>query len=263
MNDFSPIPVVIPCGGMGTRIREASDRLPKPLIEVGGRPILWHIMKIYESHGFRRFVLPLGYKGELVKDFFLNYRQRTAKSMTVGLTSEEGPTFHDVEVEDWEVTLVDTGLETGTGGRLGMIAEHLDADHFLLTYGDGVADIDLTALMETHRGHDRLATVTGVRPTSRFGELKVDGHKVESFDEKPALDAGLINGGFFAFDRAFLDYVTPDSGMLETDPLPKAVANGQLAMYHHEGFWQSMDTYREYVALNAMWDEGIAPWKRW
>jgi len=263
MSDYSSIPVVIPCGGMGTRIREASDRLPKPLIEVGGHPILWHIMKIYEHHGFRRFVLPLGYKGDLVKDFFLNYRQRKAKSMTVLLTDDAGPTFHDVKIEDWEITLVDTGQETGTGGRIGRIAEHLDEESFALTYGDGVADIDLTALMKTHQAHDRLATVTGVRPTSRFGELRVEGDEVRSFNEKPELDSGLINGGFFVFDRAFLEYVSPESGMLESDALPKVVADDQLAMYRHEGFWQSMDTYREFLSLNSMWDAGTAAWKVW
>jgi glucose-1-phosphate cytidylyltransferase len=262
-SSVSDIPVVIPCGGQGTRIREASDKLPKPMIEVGGRPILWHIMKCYAQHGFRRFVLPVGYKGALIKDYFLHYREQRA-DFTIQLAGDRPATFHNLEdAEDWEITVVATGETTETAARLSMVRRFLDADTFMLTYGDGVSDVDLSGLLESHRGHDKLGTVTAVHPVSRFGELKADDGHVTEFMEKPVVDAGWINGGFFAFDAAFLDYVADDSGMLESDPLPKLTADGQLTMFRHEGFWRSMDTYREFLELNGLWDSGSADWKTW
>ncbi len=256
------IPVVIPCGGKGTRIREASDRLPKPMIEVGGRPIIWHIMKIYHHYGFRRFVLPLGYKGWEIKNYFLRYREKTG-DLRLGLADGSVEVLNASPSEDWELTLVETGLETGTAGRLSMVRRHLDADHFMLTYGDGVADIDLAALTDAHDRNGKLVTVTAVHPVSRFGELGTDGDDVTSFMEKPEIDAGRINGGFFMFRSGFLDYVDDRSGMLETGPLPEAVDDGEMGLYPHNGFWRSMDTFREWKELNEMWDTGDAPWKIW
>jgi glucose-1-phosphate cytidylyltransferase len=259
----SDIPVVIPCGGQGTRIREASDKLPKPMIDVGGRPILWHIMKMYSQHGFRRFVLPAGYKAGLIKEYFLHYREQHA-DFTIELGSHQPAAFHNAEeAEDWEVTVVETGERTETAARLSMVRDFLDADTFMLTYGDGVSDVDLTALLAHHRSHDLVGTVTAVHPVSRFGELKTEDHRVVEFMEKPVIDVGWINGGFFAFDASFLDYVTDQSAMLESEPLPKLTSDGQLSMYRHEGFWRSMDTYREYLELNGLWDRGEADWKTW
>ncbi|MDH3705838.1 MAG: glucose-1-phosphate cytidylyltransferase [Acidimicrobiia bacterium] len=270
MSDTTPtnadIPVVVLCGGFGTRIREASESLPKPMIDIGGRPIVWHIMKTYSHYGFRRFVLCLGYKAGDFKDYFLRYREHQ-HDFTVHLGSDHEPQFHaqanGPDLEDWEVTCVDTGLDTRTGGRVARVAHHLDADTFMLTYGDGVADIDVAALLDTHRSHGRIGTVTAVHPTSRFGELAVDGGIVTDFAEKPMLNEGLVNGGYFVFERAFLDYLTPDAGMIESNALQKLTADGQLGHFVHKGFWRGMDTYREYVELNRLWDDGAAPWKKW
>ncbi len=257
------IPVVLLCGGQGTRIREASESLPKPMIDVGGRPIMWHIMKVYSHFGFRRFVLCLGYKADVIKDYFLRYRIHQS-DFTVELGADERPVFHNLDTHvDWSVTCVDTGLDTLTGGRLAMVADYLDTDTFMLTYGDGVADIDVQALLDTHRRHGEIGTVTAVHPTSRFGELAVEGEKITDFAEKPMLNEGLVNGGFFVFQREFLDFVSPDSDMLESDALQKLTANGELGLHVHEGFWRGMDTYREYTELNHLWATGRAPWKIW
>ena len=259
----SEIPVVILCGGFGTRIREASESLPKPMIDIGGHPILWHIMKIYSGFGFRRFVLCLGYKGDAIKDYFLRYREHEA-DFTVGLASDIPPRYHGGEgVEDWEVTCVDTGLETFTGSRRAQVAAHLDAECFMLTYGDGVADIDLDALLDAHQRLGRVGTVTAVHPTSRFGELVAFDGVVTDFAEKPMMNEGLVNGGYFVFSRRFLDYVTAGSGMIESDALQKLTADGELGLHIHDGFWRGMDTYREFVELNDLWDAGDAPWKTW
>ncbi|MDH5238250.1 MAG: glucose-1-phosphate cytidylyltransferase [Acidimicrobiia bacterium] len=267
--DNRDIPVVLLCGGFGTRIREASESLPKPMIDIGGRPIVWHIMKTYSEFGFRRFVLCLGYKADDIKDYFLRYREHQS-DFTVKLGSRDEPTFHVTPGadgiggdEDWEVTCVDTGLETFTGGRLARVAPFLDVDTFMLTYGDGVADVDIAALLAAHRDHGLIGTVTAVHPTSRFGELQVDGGTVTTFAEKPMLNEGLVNGGYFVFERAFLDYVSLDAEMLESGALQKLTADGQLGHFVHKGFWRGMDTYREYVELNGLWDEGVAPWKIW
>jgi glucose-1-phosphate cytidylyltransferase len=256
------IPVVILCGGQGTRIREASEKLPKPLIDIGGKPILWHIMKIYRAHGFRRFVLCLGYKGWDIKEYFLRYRDNTSDFSLDLATGEQ--VFHGSgDLDDFEIEFVDTGLMTGTGGRIGRVAHLLDGEHFMLTYGDGIGDVDLTAELACHVEAGTIGTVTGVHPTSRFGELHVQQGRVTEFAEKPAA-AGWVSGGFFAFRRQFLDYVSSDTDLfLEAAPLQKLARDGGLSIFGHEGFWMGMDTFREYTALNEMWDRDEAPWKIW
>lgn len=262
--DPSEIPVVILCGGQGTRIREASERLPKPLIDIGGRPILWHIMKIYETHGFRRFVLCLGYKAWDIKEYFLRYRENSG-DFTLNLGTGI-PRFHEeagCSEGEFEISFVDTGLMTGTGGRIGRVAHLLDQDHFMLTYGDGIGDVDLTSLLKHHVDSGDIGTVTGVHPTSRFGELNTSGSQVLEFAEKPD-GGGFVSGGFFVFRREFLPYVSSDTDLfLEAAPLQKLARDGGLGVFGHEGFWMGMDTYREYMALNEMWAENRAPWKVW
>ena len=263
---MSDIPVVILCGGMGTRLREASERLPKPLVDIGGRPILWHVMKTYSAHGFRRFVLCLGYKSELIKQYFLDYRHLTS-DFTLHLCDGAAPDFHDgAEVEDWEITMVDTGLKTGTAARIRKIAKHLDAPTFALTYGDGIGDVDITSLLAHHRSAGLAGTLTGVHPGSRYGEMHVDGTTVTEFNEKPTLAEGWVNGGFFLFQREFVEkYI--DEGelglMLESSPLQRLARDRQLSVFEHEGFWMGMDTYRDWIELNGRWDSGDAPWKVW
>jgi glucose-1-phosphate cytidylyltransferase len=258
------IPVVILCGGLGTRIREASESLPKPLVDIGGKPILWHIMKIYGAHGFRRFVLCLGYKSWQIKDYFLRYRENLS-DFTVCLRDDHAPAFHnDVGDEDWEITCVETGLLTGTGGRIGRVQQFVDSDTFMLTYGDGIGDVDLTSLLAAHRAHGLIGTVTGVHPTSRYGEMRVVGDQVSEFNEKPTVADGFVSGGFFVFQRAFFDYLSSDPELfLEAEPLRKLAQDGQLGLRPHDGFWMGMDTYREYTLLNELWESGEAPWKRW
>ncbi|RJK97870.1 glucose-1-phosphate cytidylyltransferase [Vallicoccus soli] len=265
--DPKDIPVVILCGGMGTRLREASEKLPKPLVDIGGKPILWHVMKTYSHHGYRRFVLALGYKSDLIKRWFLDLREQTS-DFTLTLGGDHRPVFHtgaDVE-EDWEVTFVETGLLSGTGARIRRVAPYLKSDVFALTYGDGIGDVDLTAQLRHHVELGRAATVTGVHPTSRFGEIRVDdaASRVVEFNEKPAA-AGWVSGGFFLFQRSFVDdYVSDDPGlMLEAAPLQQVARDGQLSVFPHEGFWAGMDTFRDWTDLNARWDAGKAPWKVW
>ncbi|MFM8385812.1 MAG: glucose-1-phosphate cytidylyltransferase [Planctomycetia bacterium] len=257
---------VILCGGRGTRIREASEVLPKPMLPIGGRPVVWHIMKGYAAHGIREFVLCLGYKGWLLKEFFLNYRPMTT-DLTVTLGRHGVVEFHGrPDEEDWRVTLAETGEETMTAGRVAAIRPYVASDDlFLLTYGDGVADVDIGRLLAFHRAHGRIATVTSVRPPGRFGEMRVDGGRVVEFNEKPQASEGCINGGFFVLDaRRVWDYVGTDPRMpLEHDPLRRLSADGQLQAYRHEGFWQPMDTPREYGLLNDLWASGRAPWKTW
>jgi glucose-1-phosphate cytidylyltransferase len=261
---IADIPVVILCGGMGTRIREATERLPKPLVDIGGRPILWHIMKLYSCHGFRRFVLCLGYKSSDIKSYFLSYRQNLA-DFTVCLKDDHRPMYHnDAGDEDWEVTCVETGLLTGTGGRVGRVESFVDADEFMLTYGDGIGDVDLTSLVDFHRRHDRVGTVTGVHPTSRYGEMRVEGTDVVEFNEKPTVAEGFVSGGFFMFKREFFDFLSPAVDLfLEAEPLQRLAAKGEMAVHPHDGFWMGMDTYREYTLLNELWNADRAPWKCW
>jgi glucose-1-phosphate cytidylyltransferase len=251
---------------MGTRIRDANEQIPKPLLPIGGRPIVWHIMKGYAEYGFKDFVLCLGYKSWLFKEFFLNY-QAQGSDLIVNLDQPGAVEYLRRHNEDWRVTLADTGESVMTGGRVAAVRRYLDgADTFLLTYGDGVADLDLTKLLAFHRAHGRIATVTAVRPPSRYGELRVAGHAaVTEFNEKPQLREGFINGGFFVFDaRRFWDYLAPDPGtVLEAAPLQHLAKDGELMAFEHTGFWQPMDTLREFNLLNEMWAAGRAPWKTW
>jgi glucose-1-phosphate cytidylyltransferase len=258
--------VVIFCGGYGTRIRDVADDIPKPLIRIGERPIVWHVMKIYAQYGLKDFVLCLGYKGWLIKEFFLNYHLFSS-DIEVSLARGSKPQVLDPHSEeDWNVTLAETGQETQTAGRLAQVRKYVaDSDIFCVTYGDGVSDIDIDALIAFHRSHGRIATVTGVHPPGRFGVLEVsleqDVSIVRSFTEKPQALEGLINGGFFVFDQRVWDYVGTDMSMpLETLPLMKLAQDGQLAVYEHRGFWQPMDTYREWKLLNDLLAKQNAPW---
>jgi glucose-1-phosphate cytidylyltransferase len=256
---------VIFCGGMGTRMRDASEQIPKPLLPIGGRPIVWHIMRGYAHHGFKDFVLCLGYKSWLFKEFFLNYRAMSS-DLIVDLGHPSAVEFVNGRNDDWRVTLAETGEDTGTGGRLAAVRRYLDGeDHFMATYGDGVSDLDIRDLLAFHRSHGRVATVTAVRPPGRFGELRVSSRRVSEFNEKPQTSEGYINGGFFVFDaKRIWDYL-PARGdlVLEAEPLQGLARDGELMAYEHSGFWQPMDTLREYNALNALWAGGRAPWKTW
>lgn len=252
---------VILAGGLGTRLSEETSARPKPMVEIGGMPILWHIMKVYGAAGFHEFVLALGYKADVIKSFFLDY-SRFRNNLTVDLGSGAAE-IHDGEREDWTVHLVDTGLDTQTGGRLKRLAGWLGDGTFMMTYGDGVAEIDLKALLAFHRGHGRLATVTAVRPPARFGALELDGDTVASFSEKPQGGEGWINGGFFVLEPGVLDYLGGDATVFEQGALETLASEGQLGAYRHEGFWQCMDTLRDVRQLNAVWEQGCAPWAVW
>jgi len=260
---------MILCGGLGTRFREETDTRPKPMVAVGGKPILWHIMKSYAAYGYRDFILCLGYKGHMIKDYFLNY-QAYQRDFTLRLDHSPRITYHSkAEEDDWRVTFVETGEHAQTGARVARASRYVVGETFCLTYGDGVGNVDLGALLAFHRAHGKLATVTGVRPPGRFGELEVDGSgRATQFNEKPQVQAGLINGGFFVFQRAFLDRFLDDGTggadmVLEQEPLQRLARSGELMVYVHEGFWQPMDTSREHTRLNELWNTGRAPWKVW
>jgi glucose-1-phosphate cytidylyltransferase len=246
-------------GGLGTRLAEETESRPKPMVEIGGRPILWHIMQHYAKNWFTEFVVALGYKSESIKRYFVEYTGLTG-SMTVNLARGE-VTRHEAVGVDWTVHLIDTGLETNTGGRIRRLADWLRDGTFMLTYGDGVSDVDLQALLRFHRETGKLATVTAVRPPARFGGLEFDGDLVREFNEKPQTGEGWINGGFFVVEPAVLDLVGGDGESFELDVLPRLVARGQLAAYRHDRFWQCMDTLRDKRQLEAMWQEGRAPWR--
>jgi len=258
---------VILCGGMGTRIRDVSENIPKPMVAIGRQPILWHIMKIYSYYGFNDFILCLGYKGQIIKDFFFNY-YAMVNDCTVDLSKPHGVVYHDGDSrEEWKVTLADTGIETMTGTRVARIKKYLDNnENFMLTYGDGLANIDIKALVEFHKSHGKMVTVTGVHPAGRFGEMELskDG-AVRSFAEKPQVSEGRINGGFLVMRREFIDrYLIEEPVLiLEQSPLSQCAKDGELVSFNHNGFWQPMDTYREYQILNKLWTEGNAPWKVW
>ncbi|MFI5398673.1 MAG: glucose-1-phosphate cytidylyltransferase [Candidatus Binatia bacterium] len=255
--------VVILCGGQGTRLREETEFRPKPMVDIGGRPILWHIMKFYAHYGLHEFVLCLGYRGTMIKEYFLSYEAMT-NDFTINLGARHELTYHGAHAEqDYRVTLADTGADTMTGGRVARVGRYVDGDTFLVTYGDGLTDLDLREALAFHRHHGKMATVTTVRPTSRFGLLEVDeSGRVVRFAEKPTVD-GWVNAGFFIFNRRFLDYLTGDACVLEREPLERAAREGELMAFRHPGFFYAMDTYREYVQLNALWDAGKAPWKVW
>ena len=252
--------VIILCGGKGTRLHEATGTRPKPLVEIGGRPILWHIMQGYAAAGFNDFVLCLGYLGHMIKDYFLRYEEFNS-DFTIDLKTRQR-TIIRPHRENWRVTLVDTGQETQTAERLLRVLPFLKGSTAMVTYGDGVADVDLRALVKFHRRQKRLGTVTGVHPASRFGELQLDGNKVTAFSEKPQVDDGWINGGFFIFQREFFTRYLKAGVMLEREPLERLAADGQLAVYRHEGFWRCMDTYRDWQSLSEQYARGDAPWLR-
>jgi glucose-1-phosphate cytidylyltransferase len=254
--------VVILAGGMGTRLREETEVKPKPMVEVGGRPILWHILKMYAHHGFSQFVVCLGYKGDVIRDYFFNYELRNC-DVTVMLGSREMEVHNRHDEQGWRVTLAETGDRTLTGGRVKRAARYLDGERFMVTYGDGVSDIDLGALLDHHESHRRLATVTAVRPLSRFGQLDVDGQVVQAFHEKPQVTEGWINGGFLVLEPGVLDLIEGDEESLEAGLLAKLAARRELAVYQHHGFWQCMDTFREMELLNDLWRSGEAPWAKW
>lgn len=261
------IKVMILCGGRGTRLREHTETRPKPMVEIGGRPILWHIMKGYSHHGFSNFILCLGYKGDIIKNYFLNYESMN-RDVTVRTGRSPSIEHHgdSDDVEAWTTTLAETGQDTMTGRRIGRAARYLGRDDttFAVTYGDGVSDVDLTAALAFHRRHGKLATVTGVKPPSRFGELYTEGTRVVAFSEKPIISHAHISGGFFFFERDFLRYLTEDDGcVLERGPLERCAADGQLHVFRHEGYWQCMDTYRDWEGLEREWVQGTAPWKVW
>ena len=252
--------VVILCGGLGTRLSEETSLRPKPMVEIGGRPILWHIMKGFSAQGFTEFVLALGYKGGVIKDYFLDYRHH-ACSLTIDLRSGR-TTLHDGECEDWTVHLLDTGANSMTGGRVRRAAQFIGDEPFLLTYGDGVTDADFNALVRFHRCHRRLATVTAVRPPTRFGDLTLEGPAVTNFAEKPQMGEGWINGGFFVVEPKAASYVAADDVIWEREPIERLAREGQLMAYQHDGFWRCMDTVRDVQLLESFWKTG-APWKTW
>jgi glucose-1-phosphate cytidylyltransferase len=252
--------VVILAGGLGTRLREETAVRPKPMVEVGGRPLLWHIMKIFDHFGHRDFVIPVGYKGYLIKEFFLGFRNRYA-DFSIDL-KDGSVSYLSSVAENWSVTVVDTGATTQTGGRLRRLEQLLD-EQFFVTYGDGVADVDLNSLLRFHRDHGRQATVTAVRPSARFGALDVDDDRVTSFVEKSQAHGGWINGGFFVLDRSVLQLIDGDESALEGEPMERLAGAGQLMAYRHHGFWEPMDTQRDLDHLNEQWASGSAPWKTW
>jgi glucose-1-phosphate cytidylyltransferase len=258
--------VVILCGGQGTRIRDVSEDAPKPMIPVGGFPIVWHIMKYYSTCGHNEFVLCLGYKGQVIKDFFLNYESRT-RDLTLRLVTPKNIDYHTQHDEsDWVVTLADTGAQAMTGARIRKIRNYIgDDENFMLTYGDGVGDVDIDKLLAFHRRHGKLVTVTGVRPPGRFGEMMSNGSgQVAEFNEKPQATGGRISGGFFVCQREVFDYLGDGDGLVfEEGPMRKLVKDSQLMMYEHDGFWQPMDTYRDYMYLNGLVAKGEAPWIKW
>ncbi len=253
--------LVILAGGLGTRLGEETSVRPKPMVEIGGMPILWHIMKIYSHHGVNDFVICLGYKGYLIKEYFANYFLHQA-DVTIDLTSNSLE-VHERRGEPWRITLVETGADTMTGGRLRAVRSYLpDGEPFCFTYGDGVADIDVTAQLAFHRQHGRKATITAVAPPGRFGALEFDGDLVRDFKEKPAGDGGLINGGFFVLDPSVVDLIADASTVWEREPLEQLAHGGELVAWRHDGFWQPMDTLRDKQHLEELWHAG-APWKLW
>ena len=251
--------VIILAGGFGTRLSEYTETIPKPMVTVGGRPILWHIMKTYAHFGHKDFHLALGYKAEIIKEYFLHYRTLNS-DFTVDLASGKIEP-HEVENIDWRVTLVDTGLESMTGGRVKRMQSFIGNETFMLTYGDGVSDINIDALVKFHKSHGKMITVSAVHPGARFGELDIKQQQVVSFQEKPQITEGWINGGYFVCEPEFFDLIDGDQSILEHEPLEKAAAMGELMAFHHNGYWQPMDTKRERDNLEGLWKTNKAPWK--
>ncbi len=255
--------VVLLAGGVGSRLSEETQLRPKPMVEIGGQPILWHIMMLYWSHGFRDFIICLGYRGYLIKEYFANYVLHRS-DVTIDLANRAIEYVKSQQLPPWRITLVDTGTETQTGGRLKRVGHLLSDDEpFLMTYGDGVADIDIRALVKFHQSHGLDATLTVVLPPGRFGATVLDGHRVVRFAEKPAGDGGYINGGFFVLNKRVLERLTGDETLWESTPLESLASDGQLAAYIHKGFWRPMDTLRDKRQLEELWVSGAAPWKIW
>lgn len=254
--------VVILAGGYGTRIRDVTSDIPKPMISIGDRPILWHIMNQYSRHGFKDFVLSLGYKSEIVKDYFVNYTQRQS-DFTLNLNTHNIIKHNNNIVEDWNITFAETGLNALTGARIFRVKQYIEKDDcFMVSYGDGVSNVDITKLVAFHKSHGKLMTVTGARPPGRFGELEIQNNEVVGFNEKPQTTEGWISSGFFVCNKKVLDYITAEEDLtFEKEPIENIVKDGQLMVYKHEGFWHPMDTSRDYKLLNQLWDEGSAPWK--
>ena len=252
---------IILAGGLGTRISEESHLRPKPMIEIGGKPILWHIMKMYSQHGVNDFIICLGYKGYVIKEYFSNYFLHM--SDVTFCMRENNMEIHQKFAEPWKITLVDTGENTMTGGRLKRVASYINNETFCFTYGDGVSDIDITKLLDYHKSTGRQATVTAIQPPGRYGALDIAEGAVKNFQEKPAGDGAWINGGFFVLEPSVLDYIDGDESVWEQFPLNKLASNGQLSAYQHNGFWQAMDTLREKTYLEELWSAGKAPWKSW
>ena len=256
---------VILAGGYGTRIRDVADDIPKPMIPIGPWPILWHIMKTYAHFGHKDFVVCLGYKGQVIKDFFLNYEAYT-RDLTISFGNKGGVQYHsDHDESDWKVTLADTGSRSMTGSRISRIRDYVKDEDFMLTYGDGVSDVDINQLIEFHKSHDKILTVTGVRPPGRFGEMGSDSEgKILAFNEKPQTTTGCISGGFFVASPRIFDYLDDHEDLVfEQGPMRNLVNDGELMMFEHAGFWQPMDTSREYQLLNSLYDKQEAPWVRW
>ena len=255
--------VIILCGGFGTRLREETEIRPKPMVEIGGRPILWHIMKTYAHYGYRDFILCLGYKGEAIKNYFLNYEQLSS-NFTIELGTGKIQLHDNHDEHGWRVTLVDTGLNTMTGARVKRVEKYIDEDCFMLTYGDGVTDLNINDLVKFHKSRNKIGTVTGVSPPSRYGEMGITGERVVSFREKPQTQESSINGGYFVFNREFFQYLSDDeSCVLEREPFERLTEDGQLSVYVHRGFWQCMDTRRDHLYLNELWDQGRPQWRIW
>ncbi len=256
--------IVILCGGMGTRLREETEFRPKPMVKIGTKPILWHIMKHYAHYGFNKFVLCLGYRGEAIKEYFYHYMLHN-NDVTIKLGKDRQITLHkNTEAEDWEITLVDTGDRTLKGARIHKIQKYITEDHFMVTYGDGLSNINMRQLMEFHKEHGKVATVTGVSPRSSYGQIKENNGRVIRFIEKPKIEEGMINGGFFVLRKDFFGYLNPEDNCdFEIGPLEQLTAKGELMVYHHKGDWACMDTYRDTVFLNRLWESNQAFWKEW
>jgi glucose-1-phosphate cytidylyltransferase len=254
------VKAVILAGGLGTRVSEETIIKPKPLIEIGEMPIIWHIMKNYSKHGINDFIICLGYKGYMIKEYFANYFLHTS-DVTIDIKNNKTD-IHDIHAEPWKITLIDTGKETMTGGRLKQIEKYID-NTFCLTYGDGLANVDITRLIEFHKKNNRVATVTAVQPPGRFGSLDISENKITNFEEKPIGDGGWINGGFFICEPKIFDYIENDKSVLEKETLEKLVKENQLSAYRHTGFWQSLDTLRDKKYLEDLWNKENPPWKVW
>ncbi len=255
--------VVLLAGGMGTRLSEETDIRPKPMVEIGGKPILWHIMKIYSHYGFNDFIVCLGYKGYYIKEYFYHYFLHNSDVTFDFSKQNQERTVHNTKAEPWKVTLVDTGAETMTGGRLKRVSEYIGNETFMMTYGDGVSDINIKTLVEHHEKSGKKATLTAVLPSGKFGALALDGDLITAFQEKPKGDGSWVNGGFFVLEPSVIDLIKDDTTIWEREPLEKLADSGELTAYKHSGFWKPMDTLRDKIELNTMWESGNAPWKLW